>query len=125
MPRCHSLHQWINPREASWKMYKITSETTLRDSYPYIISPAGTRDVPSKSRPPFFSIMVLSLTRRCAMASFNSGLDPELEYRRQLLAAARTGKAAAREELQREYNIMFAFIRPPNETNCITRRFRP
>lgn len=39
------------------------------------------------------------------MASFNSGFDPELEYRRQLLAAAREGKAAAREELQREYNV--------------------
>lgn len=57
------------------------------------------------------------------MASFNSGFDPELEYRRQLLAAARKGKAAAREELQREYNVRI--FRPPNETNCITRRFRP
>ena len=37
------------------------------------------------------------------MASFNSGnpgSDPEREYRRQLLAAARDGKSAAMEELQ-------------------------
>lgn len=39
------------------------------------------------------------------MGSFNSGIDPEQEYRRQLLAAARKGKATAREELQREYNV--------------------
>lgn len=39
------------------------------------------------------------------MGSFNSGADPEQEYRRQLLAAARKGKATAREELQREYNV--------------------
>ena len=32
-------------------------------------------------------------------------LDREQEYRRQLLAAARKGKAAAREELQREFNV--------------------
>ena len=40
------------------------------------------------------------------MGSYNSyGVDPELDYRRQLLEAARKGKAAAREELQREYNV--------------------
>ena len=39
------------------------------------------------------------------MGAFNSGHDPEQEYRRQLLAAARKGKATAREELQREYNV--------------------
>ncbi len=32
-------------------------------------------------------------------------LDREQEYRRQLLAAARKGKAAAREELLREFNV--------------------
>lgn len=39
------------------------------------------------------------------MGSFNSGPDPEQEYRRRLLAAARRGKAAAREELQREFHV--------------------
>jgi len=39
------------------------------------------------------------------MASFNSGSDPELEYRRKLLAAARLGKSAAMEELQNEFNV--------------------
>lgn len=32
-------------------------------------------------------------------------LDREQEYRRQLLAAARSGKTAAQEELQREFNV--------------------
>ena len=40
------------------------------------------------------------------MSSYNSyGVDPELDYRRELLEAVRKGKAAAREELQREYNV--------------------
>jgi hypothetical protein len=39
------------------------------------------------------------------MASFNSGSDPELEYRRKLLAAARQGKSAAMQELQKEFKV--------------------
>ena len=42
------------------------------------------------------------------MASFNPGSpgsDPEREYRRQLLAAARNGKSAAMEELQQEFRV--------------------
>ena len=42
------------------------------------------------------------------MASFNPGSpgsDPEREYRRQLLAAARDGKSAAMEELQQEFRV--------------------
>ena len=40
------------------------------------------------------------------MGSYNNyGTDPEMEYRRNLLEAARKGKATAREELQREYNV--------------------
>lgn len=39
------------------------------------------------------------------MGSYHYGVDPELDYRRRLLEAARTGKATAREELQREYNV--------------------
>ena len=39
------------------------------------------------------------------MGSFNSALDPEMEHRRRLLAAARKGKAEAKEELEREYRV--------------------
>jgi hypothetical protein len=39
------------------------------------------------------------------MGAFNSVIDPEQDYRRQLLAEARKGKATAREELQREYHV--------------------
>jgi hypothetical protein len=39
------------------------------------------------------------------MGAFNSGPDREQEQRRLLLSEARNGKKAAREELQREYNV--------------------
>lgn len=39
------------------------------------------------------------------MGAFNSGPDQEQEHRRLLLVEARNGKTAAREELQREYNV--------------------
>lgn len=39
------------------------------------------------------------------MGAFTPAWDPEQEYRRHLLAAAREGKAKASEELQREYNV--------------------
>jgi hypothetical protein len=39
------------------------------------------------------------------MGSFQAASNAEEDYRRELLAQARTGKATAREELQREYNV--------------------
>lgn len=39
------------------------------------------------------------------MGTFNSMPDPELDYRRQLLAEARKGNAKAIEELQIEYRV--------------------
>lgn len=39
------------------------------------------------------------------MGAFKSVPDPEQDYRRQLLAEARKGKALAKDELQREYHV--------------------
>ncbi len=36
---------------------------------------------------------------------YSTKMDEEMEYRRQLLAAARSGKAAAQKELQEEYGV--------------------
>jgi len=39
------------------------------------------------------------------MGAFKGADDAEQEYRRQLLIEARKGKAAAKEELEREYHV--------------------
>jgi len=39
------------------------------------------------------------------MGAFKSVPDPEQNYRRELLAGARKGKAAAKEELQTEFHV--------------------